>query len=289
MRDFSGRVAVITGGASGIGRALGQALGKEGARVVLLDIEQAALDGTVKALRADGITVSGLVADVVKPEAMNAVADLIFAEQGRVHLLFNNAGVGLGEAQRRIWDLPLADWQWGCAVNVMGVVNGIRAFVPRMLASGEDGVIVNTSSSNGGLVPLPTTPIYAATKAAVTALTEVLHQQFLMEKARLRAALLYPGPFVVDTNILTSARNRQAEFPADGGSKPALYHSLRELAEKSGVGMRFTAPQEVAQHALSGLRQGRFWIIPDNPDADARVMARANGIVRRENPAAAGQ
>ena len=126
MLDFNGKVAVITGGASGVGRALGDRLVREGARVVLADIDQGRLDVTVAEIGAE----AGLAVDVTKEASVAALADSIFDRFGAVHLLFNNAGVGLGEAQRAIWTLPMNDWRWGFDVNVLGVVHGIRSFVP---------------------------------------------------------------------------------------------------------------------------------------------------------------
>jgi NAD(P)-dependent dehydrogenase (short-subunit alcohol dehydrogenase family) len=137
MHDFHGRVTVITGGASGVGRAIGARLVREGAHVVLADIDHDRLDTTVAEIGA----AAGLTVDVTKEASVEALADQVFDRFGTVHLLFNNAGVGLGEAQRAIWTLPMNDWRWGFDVNVLGVVHGIRAFVPRMLERGEDGVV----------------------------------------------------------------------------------------------------------------------------------------------------
>ena len=173
MKEFAGKVVVITGGASGVGRALGIAFAQEQAQVVLVDIRQETLDNTVAELQAMGLlAVTGLQADVTNDGSMQALAEQCFSRFGAVHILFNNAGVGLGEASRPLWTLPARDWDWGLAVNTLGAVNGIRAFVPRMLDSGEECLVVNTSSGNGGITSLPTTPIYAASKAALTSLTE---------------------------------------------------------------------------------------------------------------------
>jgi len=286
MQDFGGRVAVITGGASGVGRAIGARLAREGARVVLADIDQARLDATAAELaEASGSDVTGIAVDVTKADSVEALAEAVWRRHGAVHLLFNNAGVGLGEAQRTIWSLPVEDWRWGFDVNLFGVVYGIRAFVPRMLASGEDGVVINTSSSNGGLRSLPNTPIYAASKAAVTSLSEVLYQQLLREGDRVRAAVLFPGPHVVNTSILASNRNRPADY---GGTaaKPA-YETMEDLVRTTGLKMALTEPDEVAAFALAGIRAGRFWLIPESAENDAKVRERTETLLARGNPASA--
>lgn len=287
MRDFKGRVAVITGGASGVGRAIGTQLAAEGARVVLADIDQARLDATAAEIVADtGGDVIGLKVDVTKAESVDALADAVWARHGAVHLLFNNAGVGLGEAQRVIWSLPANDWHWGFDVNVFGVVYGIRSFVPRMLASGEEGGVINTSSSNGGLRSLPNTPIYAASKAAVTSISEVLHQQLLREGGKVRAAVLFPGPHVVNTSILASKRNRPADYGDDDGNKPA-YETMEDLVRTTGLKMALTEPDEVASFAIEGVRQGKFWLLPESADGDLKVSERTANLLARANPASA--
>lgn len=277
MSYFRGKTAVVTGGASGIGRALCQALLSHGAQVVIADIEQTALDNACAGLDALG-PVTGFKTDVTSPESMAALADFTWSQFGGCDLLFNNAGVGLKEAQRRLWTLTPEDWAWGWQVNVAGVVNGIRAFAPRMMASGKVGHIVNTSSSNGGLAPLPTTPIYAATKAAVTSVTEVLNYQLQMEQSRILAHVLFPGPHLVNTNILNSDRNRPDV------AAPSGYTSMQELAEKSGIQFQLTEPEDVARYCLAGVEQGRFWIVPDTAPSDARFERRARHVRELTRP-----
>ncbi|MGV3482242.1 MAG: SDR family NAD(P)-dependent oxidoreductase [Sphingobium sp.] len=287
MRDFADRVAVVTGGASGVGRALCEQLARAGAKVVLADIDQARLDAVSAEIAADtGADVTGIRVDVTKADSVEALAEAIWARHGAVHLLFNNAGVGLGEAQRAIWSLPANDWHWGFDVNLFGVVHGIRAFVPRMLASGEEGVVINTSSSNGGLRSLPNTPIYAASKAAVTSVSEVLYQQLLREGDRVRAAVLFPGPHVVNTSILASNRNRPADYGATDGNKPA-YETMEDLVRTTGLKMALTEPEEVASFALEGIREGRFWLLPESEDGDGKLRDRISELLARANPVSA--
>jgi len=283
MRDFSEKVAVVTGGASGVGRAIVAKLASEGARVVIADINPESISKTRNELADLGLEVDGLEVDVTRAESVDALAQRVFETYGNVHLLFNNAGVGIKEAKRRIWTLPEQDWQWAFAVNVMGVTNGIRAFVPTMLERGEEGHVINTSSGNGGIASLPTTPVYASTKAAVTSLTEVLRYQFLMDGARLQAHVLFPGPYLVNTNILNSDRNRPDAFRIEGQA-PSTYIDMKALAESSGVDFKLTEPEEVADMAIEGIRDGRFWILSKLGKSDERLRARTQSILGRENP-----
>lgn len=284
MRDFFEKVAVVTGGASGVGRAIVTKLAGLGAKVVIADVDAESIAMTQAELAEQGLHVDGMEVDVTRADSVDALANRVFVEYGNVHLLFNNAGVGIKEAKRRIWTLPEKDWQWAYAVNVIGVTNGIRAFVPGMLDRGEKGHVINTSSANGGIASLPTTPVYASSKAAVTSLTEVLHYQFLMDGAKLQAHLLFPGPHLVNTNILNSDRVRPDEFRAEGQA-PATYVDMKALAESAGVEFKLTEPEEVADMAIEGIRDGRFWILSKLGKSDERLRTRTECILGRENPA----
>lgn len=283
MRDFTGKVAVITGGASGVGRAIAAKLADEGAQVVIADVDAGSIDKTRTELEERGLAVDGMEVDVTLGESVDALAERVFERYGNVHLLFNNAGVGIKEAKRRIWTLPEKDWQWTYAVNVLGVANGVRAFVPTMLERGEEGHVINTSSGNGGIASLPTTPVYASSKAAVTSLTEVLHFQFLMEGAKLQAHVLFPGPHLVNTNILNSDRVRPDAFRVEGQA-PAMYVDMKALAESAGIAFKLTQPEEVADMAIDGIRNDCFWILSKEGKSDARLQARTESILARANP-----
>ena len=283
MLDFTGKVAVITGGASGVGRAIAAKLAHEGAQVVIADVDAESIDKTRTELEERGLAVDGMEVDVTLGESVDALAERVFERYDNVHLLFNNAGVGIKEAKRRIWTLPEKDWQWSYAVNVLGVANGVRAFVPTMLERGEEGHVINTSSANGGIASLPTTPVYASSKAAVTSLTEVLHFQFLMEGAKLQAHVLFPGPHLVNTNILNSDRVRPDAFRIESQS-PATYVDMKALAESAGIAFKLTQPEEVADMAIEGIRNDRFWILSKEGNSDARLQARTESILARANP-----
>lgn len=284
MQSFEGRVAIVTGGASGVGRALAEQLAAAGARVVIADIDAAKLDAVAAELAGE---VTGIAVDVTKEASVEALADGVFERFGAVHLLFNNAGVGLGEAKKTIWSLPANDWHWGIDVNVMGVVHGIKAFVPRMLASGEEGVVINTSSTNGGLRSLPNTPIYAATKAAVTSISEVLHQQLLREGGAVRAAVLFPGPHTVNTAIMASRLVRPREYAGAEPEEPVAYRTMQDLLKTTGLQMQLTEPEEVASFALEGVRNGKFWLLPESEEGDRMIRLRTETLLARADPASA--
>ena len=176
MQDFTNKVAVITGGASGVGRSLAFALGRKGAKIVVGDVDKNAMAEIDKDLAAEGIEALVELCDVTSVDSLNAVADRATETFGSLDLVFANAGIGAGETGA-MWDYSEKDWQWTFNVNVWGVINSIRAFMPRLVASGSEAHFVVTGSGNGAYTVLPDVPIYTATKAAVHAITENLHYQ----------------------------------------------------------------------------------------------------------------
>ncbi|MCP5071093.1 MAG: SDR family NAD(P)-dependent oxidoreductase, partial [bacterium] len=232
MREFKGKVAVVTGGASGVGRALVDRFAREGMKVIAADVEKPALDAAVAEMSAGGAEITGIVTDVRSLESVQALAAATLDTYGAIHILCNNAGVGTNEMADTIWTSSDNDWKWCFQVNVWGVLNGIKAFVPPMLDGGEEGHVINTSSSNGGLYPLPTTPIYATTKAAVTTITEVLNYELQMQGAKIKAGVLYPGPHIVNTGIFSAARNRPADIPYEREPvPPPVLEDMKEMYE----------------------------------------------------------
>jgi NAD(P)-dependent dehydrogenase (short-subunit alcohol dehydrogenase family) len=287
MKDFAGKVAVVTGGASGVGRALGARFARAGMKVVLADVEAPALERSAAELaRAHGADVSGVVCDVSRWESVEALAAAAVAKHGKVHVLCNNAGVGAQE-DAPLWELPLSDWRWTFSVNVWGVIHGLKAFLPGMLAHGEEGHVMNTSSGNGGLTLVAGTPIYSASKAAVSAITETLHLQLLQQKAKLHAHVLYPGPHIVTSNIFDARRNRPEEFTREVPQKapPITLDTIRSLAKLGGVELQTTTPEEVAEHAFQGLLDDAFFILPASPEGEARMRERFENVLQRRNPA----
>lgn len=286
MREFENKVGVVTGGASGVGRALVERFVREGMKVVIADVEKDALDATVDTLRSRGAAVIGVVTDVSRLESVRELARATLHAYGAVHVVCNNAGIGTDETKGMIWDSPDNDWKWTFRVNVWGVLNGIKAFVPLMLERGEEGHVVNTSSGNGGLYPLPMTPSYSSSKAAVTCISEVLNYQLQMVGAKIKASVLFPGPHIVRTNIFSAARNRPVDLPyeKEPSAPPPTLEDIKGMIESSGRKFSVTEPHEVADFALEGIRNDQFWILPPSEQTDAAVRSRLEGIVARKNP-----
>ena len=279
MDDLQGKVAVVTGGAGGIGRALAVRFAAEGMRLVVADVEEAALEATVTALEEDGAEAIGVATDVTSFASVEALAEAAYAAYGAVHVLCNNAGVG--PPGGLVWETTPNDWRWTFGVNVFGVAHGIQAFVPRMLASGEAGIVINTSSPDGPIAPLPQASVYAATKCAVSCVTECLAAQLEAEGGRVRAAVFYPsGKGLLDTGLWTSDRNRPPELARERPREtPPL--TVAELRER---GVPVQPLDELADLVVDGIRDGRFVMILDmDRHADA-MAARVARLAALENP-----
>jgi len=283
MDDFKGKVAVVTGGAGGIGKALVRALLAEGARVVVGDVEENVLNETVAELGEGGGEISGFRTDVSQFESVSALADYVYDQHGACHLLFNNAGVAAPSAN--IWETTPNDWRWVHGVNIHGVVYGIQAFVPRMIAGGEPGHIINTSSGDGGISPLPYQSVYASSKAAVSILTECLGAQLETEGTQLRASIFYPSGGLLETGIWTTARNRPQELAREVEAAPApSIEDFKEAAKNAGMELSFQDLDELARHALQGIRDGQFIIMFGHAETEATLADRAARIGRGELP-----
>jgi NAD(P)-dependent dehydrogenase (short-subunit alcohol dehydrogenase family) len=285
MDQLDGRVAVVTGGAGGIGRAMGARLAREGMKVVLADVEPEALDAAVDQLRADGLEVSGQTCDVAEYDSVVHLRDVALERHGAVHLLCNNAGIGAG-AEGPLWEHELNDWRWAFNVNVYGVIHGINAFVPTMVASGQEGHVVNTSSGNGGVSPLRGTPQYAVTKAAVVTLTECLYAQLQDAGSAVGASVLFPGPNMLRTGIFSSWRVRPAGL-AKERPRRTPYPTIEDIEAQmaaAGIEVHYTEPEEVADQMVDGVRAGDFWIMAPSPSIDAQIRARSTSMLERANP-----
>lgn len=285
MDDLSGKVAVVTGGASGIGRALVEAFLAEGMNVVVADVEAAALSATVDELRGSGAEVIGVQADVADIDSVEALADAAFSEYGNVHVLCNNAGVGPPSA--RVWDTTPNDWRWTFGVNVFGVANGVIAFVPRMLAGGEEGIVINTSSPDGPISPMPHACVYAATKSAVTTLTECLDAQLRADGTRLTASVFYPsGRGLLATGLWTSDRNRPKELARERPrTTPAMtVAGIQEMAARAGREIPIQPLDELARLVVDGIRDRRFIMILQMDSTEVTLRARLEQVVLHQNP-----
>ena len=276
MRNFQGKVAVVTGAASGIGFGLAQRAAAEGMRVVLADIERTALAAAESELRQGGADVLAVATDVANAASVQALHDRALAHFGKVHLLCNNAGVGLGGPT---WELTLDDWNWILGVNLWGVIHGVRTFVPGMLAHGEEAHVVNTASM-AGLLAGPYMSAYTATKHAVVGLTESLHHELGLVGGRVGVSVLCPG--WVNTRIADADRNRPADLSrtVDHSTRPerAAMEAMGRAALASGM-----APTAVADIVFAAIRERRFWIFTDH-DMCAVAKVRFDGALGGQNP-----
>ncbi len=276
MKEFKERVAVITGAASGIGRALAERCAHEKMRVVLADIEEHALARTRQELQNRGATVLAVQTDVSKESDVQVLADKTQNAFGGVHLLFNNAGVGAGST---IWESTGADWEWVIRVNLWGVIHGIRMFVPRMLAQNDEGHIVNTASISGLLPYHPSAP-YQVTKHAVVGLSEHLYHSLAQQQARIHVSVACPG--WVKTNIMDSDRNRPPELQNDADEsitpqQAAVEEQMRQAAQ-AGI-----SPAQVADAVFQAIRDERFYVLT-HPELTRFVSYRMEDIVQQRNP-----
>lgn len=281
MQDFEGKVAVVTGAASGMGLAFSHKFADQGMKVVLADIESEPLSMAEAALKAKGADVLSVRTDVMSESAVNALADAAFTRFGNVHIVCNNAGVAATAAtlRSRPWESPLSDWEWTFGVNFMGVLYGVRAFIPRMLEKGEEGHIVNTASMAGLLTGANP---YNVSKHSVVCLTEGIYKEFKTMGAKLSASVLCPG--LIRTAILDSERNRQPEFgpPTDlGAQRPELqmFSAGFEAALKAGY-----EPEYVADMVFDAIRDDKFYIFPAQEGVLNSVKTRMEDILQQRNP-----
>ena len=275
MKEFRGRTAVITGAASGIGLELARRAAAEGMNLVLADIEATKLDAAAASLGIDAGRVLAQRTDVSREDEVKALADAAFARYGGVHLLCNNAGVGL---TRVSWELSTADWNWVLGVDLWSVIHGIQHFVPRMLQQAEGGHVVNTSSV-AGLLSTPGMAAYNVAKHGVVTLSETLYGELLAAKAKVGVSVLCPA--WVPTAIHESGRNRQERFgeasPAAGLS--AAYEQRMASAVKSG---RLTAT-DMASEVFSAVMEDRFYVIPHRK-INSAIQLRMDDIMNLRNP-----
>ncbi len=286
MKDFKGKVAAITGGASGVGRSLAFALGRQGAKIAVGDVDKKAMAQIAEDLAGENIDAIVEHCDVTSPDSLNAFAEAATTRLGGLDLVFANAGIGAGETGA-MWEYSEKDWQWCFGVNVWGVINSIRAFMPRLVASGREAHFVVTGSGNGAYVILPDAPIYTASKAAVHAITENLHYQVQAGGLPVKVSALFPGPHVVDTGLFNSGRVRPEELKkALEGNESGInsVDDMKKMAAEYGIELQTTHPDEVADMALRGLEQDAFWLLETTPDTDAKIQARADMILNRETP-----
>jgi NAD(P)-dependent dehydrogenase (short-subunit alcohol dehydrogenase family) len=271
MENLRGKVAVITGGASGIGKAVARRAADEGMRLVLADIEEGPLSDAVAELRDEGGEATGVVTDVSDAASVRALRDRALDRFGAVHVVHNNAGVGLGGPT---WEVTEEDWRWILGVNLWGVVNGVATFVPLMIDQGE-GHLVNTASI-AGLVSAAFLGPYNATKQAVVAISETLFKDLQAVGAPVGVSVLCPG--FVRTRIAESGRNRPAWAPERDAENAAVLHSAVQNMVDTGI-----PPETVAGQVLDAVRTGTFYVLT-HPELTPAIRARFDDVVEGRPP-----
>lgn len=277
VKEFIDKVAVITGAASGIGRAIAERCFQEGMKVVLADIEDGALAQTEQALSARGAIVLAVQTDVSRAGDIEALAKKTLSAFGAVHLLFNNAGVGAGST---VWETTPNDWAWALNVNFWGVLNGIRIFLPIMFAQEGESYIINTSSI-AGLLPYHAVAPYQVSKHAVVALSEKLFYDLGENERKIKVSVLCPG--WVQTRILESDRNRPPELQnnlAERTITPEMEATMQAFQQAVKHGM---PAGKVANHIFQAIRENRFYILT-HPEFMPLVKARLETITTGMNP-----
>ena len=282
---ISDSVAVVTGGASGIGKGIVGALLRHGAKVVIADIEQSAIDETVAEMSAHG-DVAGIRTDITDEASVKALADAVYERHGKVNLLYNNAGVTSGGGGKP-WQQEPNDWRWCFGVNVFGTAICTSEFVPRMIKGGHPGQVVNTSSGDGGFAPVPTASVYAASKAAVSCFTEALHHNLESEGTQLRASVFYPAGGLQRTGLFTAQRNRPEHLQRVGegtGRKSMTFDEMKALLERSGRDVKEADLDAQGDMVVNNTVARTYIITNDLRDTVDLLHRRADAIGRLEVP-----
>ena len=278
MKEFHGKVAVVTGAASGIGRAMAERFAEEGMNVVLSDVEEGALAQTEARMKASGATVLAVRTDVSSAADVRALAGKTIEAFGAVHVLCNNAGVPpvVGPS----WELTEADWQWVLGVNLWGVIHGIGAFVPIMLRQGNEGHIVNTASI-AGLLSAPWAATYDVAKHGVVTLSESLHRELALTKSRIKVSVLCPA--WVKTQLMDGDPNRPADLQGDGAQEAGVPQaSMMEQVFRHSVATG-TEPAGIAEMVLDAIREERLYVLPHSQWKE-QIRARMEDILEERNP-----
>ncbi len=275
MQDFEGKTAVITGAASGIGRALAERFAQARMQVVLADIQEEALERVVAEFEERQYRVIGVVANTMLQQSVQDLAARAIAEFGKVHILCNNAGVAsANDGGKGVWEIPDKDWQWVMGVNFWGVLYGLQAFVPHMLAHGESGHIVNTASLAG---LMPGGGPYGVSKHGVLTLTEGLARDLKLRGARIGASVLCPG--FVNTQIFDAERTRPAELATGAAQVPGMLEVAKAMLAQG------KQPEEIAEAVFNSIVEERFYILP-HPAWDHVVQSRVEHVLARGAPLA---
>ena len=272
MKDLKNKVAVVTGAASGIGKGITESFLKAGIKVVLSDIEEAALNTTTEYFLDQGADVHSVIADVSNADDISDLAERTLEEYGAVHVLCNNAGVYAGSTPS--WKSTLDDWNWIIGVNLMGVVHGIHTFLPIMIELDEEAHIVNTSSIAGLILSGGT--LYRTTKTAIVALSESLHQELERDGQKPKVSVLCPA--IVDTNLLYSGRNRPPNYSESGPQADKAGIEKAKQVFKQGL-----KPQMIGDQVVQAILDEQFYILP-SPEWNEQIMHRAELVLNGQTP-----
>ncbi len=276
MKDFKDKVAVITGGASGLGLAMARRFAAEGMKLVLADVEEEALRKVETEFRKAGVPVIGIRTDVSRAQDVERLAEKTLATFGAVHLLCNNAGVAPGGVA---WENTVADWEWALGVNVWGVIHGVRVFLPIMLRQDADCHVVNTASV-AGMLSVPNMAVYCVSKHAVVTLTECLYHDLAQRSSRIGVSLLCPA--YVPTGIIDSERNRPALLRNAQRAKTAEELAREEAMRKAVLSGKISA-EDVAEMVFDAVQTNRFYILTHPKIKDA-IRTRIDDILLERAP-----
>lgn len=276
MKDLKDRVAVITGGASGLGLAMARVFAAEGMKLVLADVEEESLRRVETDFRKAGVPVVGLRTDVSRAQDVERLAEKTLATFGAAHLLCNNAGVAPGGV---VWENTLPDWEWVLGVNLWGVIHGVRAFLPIMLRQDTECHVVNTASV-AGLLSVPGMGAYCVSKHAVVTLTECLYHDLAQREAKIGVSVLCPA--YVPTGISDSERNRPAHLRNAPRTKTAEEQDREEQMRKAVTSGRVSA-DDVARRVLEAVKDNRFYILT-HPKIKGAIQVRIEDILAERAP-----
>jgi NAD(P)-dependent dehydrogenase (short-subunit alcohol dehydrogenase family) len=278
MRNFKGKVAVITGGGSGIGEAMAWRFAKAGMKIVIADVDAAAAGRVQAALAAEGRHEAIAVrTDVASAADVQALADTAWQTYGSVDLLCNNAGVVPSGRFRPVWEYPVEDWKWALDVNLMGVVHGLHSFIPRMLAQGTEGHVVTTASV-AGLISGAYSAVYSAAKHAAVRATEALYAALREREAPIGVTVLCPG--LVNTRIYQSERNRPDELRPAGGAASET-PELQAIAAQLYTGA--ISPAQVADQVFDAVCNDQLYLLTST-NFDEAIRDRTDAVLARRNP-----
>lgn len=264
MQDFAQKVAVVTGAASGIGRALAEKFAAAGCNLVLADLDDTGLEESRSLAEQRGVVVENVHCDVSRQDSVDALAEASYRAFGAVHILCNNAGVLSGGTS---WEVDIKDYQWQIGVNTFGVIHGVRSFVPRMIAQDTPGHVVNTASM-AALTTMPFAGAYHMSKHAVLAFSECLYHELQLSQSKLGVSVLCPE--LIDTGIAASERSRPDDYKNPDGPPPITDAGKLVIGALSdGMAKGGLAPSVMADRVFDAIQQDRFYILSEDSWRDA--------------------